>query len=648
LNPLSGVVSLFVATLSSGGPVPLLLAGSLLTVLAWVFLGRSRDADPSTPITPREERIWLRTVLGAVLGEVFAYLAAAILYVRVTQNPLPLLVPFLIPAPLVLGTVLGAFCGALSARRHWRWEGVVAYLGLGFLSLGYLEYVLGILSSTPLGPSWGLAFFLLTTELFGFLVLFLYQFYSLEFLAGFPQRPVPALPDTAPGRFPTVAVQVACYNEPPEMVQRCLESVRALDYPVDRLHVQLLDDSTELASCRTLEATCQKLGVEYRHRSHRRGFKAGALNEGISALPVGVELIAVVDADYRVSPTFLRRTVGFFGDPRIAWVQTPQSYWNAEESTFTHLYSLADAYFYRVIQPVRHEAGSSIFCGTMGVLRREALRQVGGWDEGCITEDAEASLRLYAAGWTSVYLPHVLGAGLAPDRFPDLRSQFSRWAFGGLQMLRRDFSVLRSPTLTFRQRVDFLASGLFWLDGVFLLGMAGGLVALTVGTLTGLAWAMPSPPLLLGISLTPILLVLDGVVKTRLALRRVVPVRLRDAVGVIGFWYALKMTNLRASLRALLRQPMGFHRTPKGAPFSRTPPAAWLRSMGLELGLAVAVALVAVLAVVTAPAGSIWSGVGRSLLVAWLGYYAVLFGAAPLFSLLAGSRRATPVRSESG
>ncbi len=642
---LTSLPGFLIALLVAGGPLPLLLAGSLLIPLAWLFLARRSNANTEPEVPGSRDRFWLRVVGGAALGEVSVYVATALLTFGATGSILPVIVPFLLPSPLLLGTVLGAFCGAASSRRHWRAEGVLAYLGLGFLAVGFVEYALQLLRTTPLGPAWGLALFLLTTELFGFLVMLLYQFYALEFLAGKRRRPLPRPAPLEAHALPCVATQVACFDEPFEIVQRCLESVRALDYPRDRLWVQLLDDSTDSATRAELERLCRRLDVEYRHRSNRQGFKAGALNGGADALPPEVELLAIVDADYRVDPQFLRRTVGYFRDPEIAWVQTPQSYWNAEESVFTRLYSLADAYFYRVIQPVRHDAGSSIFCGTMGVLRRRALAQVGGWDEGCITEDAEVSLRLYVAGWKSVYLPMILGAGQAPDRFPALRSQFSRWAFGGLQMLRRDLVPLLSRRLSFRQRLDFIASGIFWMDGAFLLAMAGGLTTLALGALTGLAWAMPSPPLLVGISLTPVLLVLDGLVKTRLALGRVVRLKLSDAAGVMGFWYALKMTNLRASVRALFGRPMVFARTPKApASLERAGGFGVLRPTVLELALAVGTGVAAVLAATVAPLGSVWAGLGRSILVGWLGYYAVTFGAAPLFSLVGRARRPSPSR----
>ncbi len=625
------------AAVATGGPLPLFVAGGLLTVLAWLLLARPPPRDLGTPGS-LSDRVWIRAVLGALVGEVAAYLSAALVLWISTGDPLGFLFPFLVPAPLVLGTALGGLSGGLSARQHWRAEGVLAYLGLAFLAAGFLEYIVSILGRTPFGLAWGIAAFLLTAEAFGFIVVFLYQFYTLEFLAG-GHRNAPELRELPRGAEPFVAVQVACYNEPVELVRSCLASISRLDYPRDRLVVQLLDDSTDPQVRRALETVCRELGVEYLCRPHRRGFKAGALNDGEAALPPSVEFLAVVDADYRVRPEFLRRTLGAFENPRVAWVQTPQAYWNEAESRFTRLYSLADAFFYRVVQPVRAEASTSIFCGTMGVLRRSALAEVGRWDEASITEDAEVSLRLYAAGWSAVYLPVVLGEGYAPTRFPDLKSQFSRWAFGGLQMLRKDARLLRSGRLTLRQRLDFTASGIFWIDGVFLLAMAGALSTMVLGSFQGLVWAEPSAALLLGVSLAPVLLVADGLAKTRLALGRVTKVTLAESVGVMGFWYSLKMVNLRASLRAVMGRPMGFRRTPKaGAVPGATGPTGGAGAAVLEAGLAVALAGIGAIALLRAPIGSTWSGVGEILLVCWLAYYATVFAAAPLLAWLAGAR----------
>ncbi len=619
-------------------PLTLLLAGMVLLPVAWALLGRGPGAGTMGG-PPSPDRLLRRMVLGAALGESAAYLAAASLLALRSGSAWPLLVPFAVPAPMIFGTCLGAACGAVSARRHWRPEGTIAYLGLGYLAAGFLGYTASLVRAAPNGAASVAALLLLGIELFGFGIVLLYQFYSLEFLAGAPDGPPAAAARPRSPYRPMVVVQVPSFNEPVELVESCLASIRASAYPRARYRVQLLDDSTDPGAAPRLTEICRRLDVEYLHRTVRTGYKAGALNRGLAGLPPDVELLAIVDADYTVDPRFLDRTVGYFEDPAVAWVQTPQSYRNRSESRFTRYYALADAYFYSVIQPVRHRAHSSIFCGTMGVLRRRALEAVGGWDERCLTEDAEVSLRLYAAGWRSVYLPEVLGNGLAPHHFGDLRAQFSRWAFGGLDMLRRDGAALRSPRLTARQRMDFLASGLFWMDGAFLVAMAGAIVALALGPFVGLTGLAPTPELLAVLSVAPALLVLDGLVKTRLALSRTTGATWADALGVMGFWYALKVGNLRASLRGALGRPMSFVRTPKtvGAPVSS---AHRIRPALLELLLAAGVASVALTVAWAAPGGSGTATAGKIALVGWLGFYAAAFAAAPLFSLLAGASRA--------
>src|SRR5439155_9203648 len=130
-----------------------------------------------------------------------------------------------------------------------------------------------------------------------------------------------------------------------------------------------------------------------------------------------VALVGIVDADYWVQPDYLQNVVGYFVDPRISFVQTPQDYRNIEESFLTRQYKLAEAYFYQGVMPSRNEQSSIIFCGTMGILRASALKQVGGFAEDQICEDAEISVRLAAAGWESLYVNRSFGKGLMPAVF---------------------------------------------------------------------------------------------------------------------------------------------------------------------------------------------------------------------------------------
>jgi cellulose synthase/poly-beta-1,6-N-acetylglucosamine synthase-like glycosyltransferase len=533
---------------------------------------------------------------------------------------------------------VGAIVGWVSISSRWKYAGVATYIGLDLMALGFVSLTLAVVeaSSSPVAAVLGL--WLIGVMLFGFFLFLIYQFYALEHIA-VPKHPShlgeDALPPPDP--WPFVLVQVAAYNEPPDVVKECLRSTLGLDYPADRIAVQLCDDSTDAATVAELERFCAEVGVDFQHRADRRGFKGGALNDGLAAFPKTVDLIAVVDSDYIIEPGFLRRVVPEFRSPRLAFVQTPQAYRNVREGALTRWYELADAYFYRVVQPVRARHQSLIFCGTMGVLRRVALDQAGGWSEECVTEDAELTIRLLALQWRGKYIPEQFGAGLAPDLMSAVRSQQRRWAFGGVQMLRLNKKILTSRELTFRQRMDFRLAGLFWFDGLFLIGVTAALAGLVAASWFG-AWLpfaeIPAPAI---ISVVPALLMLDGLVKIRASLRHERPITFRDVLGVLTFWYAIKINDLRAAIRAWFGQKMPFVRTPK---VSVRDPGRWaaftaaVRSSTVETTVAVTLVgmVFASLVLWTLPGAFVEDA--YFVFLAWLLYYAYAFASAVWFDYI--------------
>src|SRR5690606_34176382 len=140
---------------------------------------------------------------------------------------------------------------------------------------------------------------------------------------------------------------------------------------------------------------------------------------------------------YVVAPNFLRETVPYFRNPRVAFVQTPQAFHNADTNLFAQFSALAQRFFFEISMRSRNERNAIIFCGTMGLIRKRALQRIGGWDEWCITEDAEASLRLLRKGYQGLYVNQAYGRGVLPTTFEDTKKQRFRWAFGGMQILRR-------------------------------------------------------------------------------------------------------------------------------------------------------------------------------------------------------------------
>jgi len=245
------------------------------------------------------------------------------------------------------------------------------------------------------------------------------------------------LAEAPAGPFPAVCLQVPCYNEPPDMVIETLRSLQSIDYP--NYEIQVLDDNTDdEALWRPVEAWCRENRVKFVHLSDWPGYKSGALNYALTHMvDDSCHLIGVIDSDYQIDPQFLRRCTPLFADESVGFIQAPQDYRDWEEGAFYRRLYYSYKYFFAVSQPSRNERDGAIFAGTMGLIRRSALEESGGWDEWCITEDAELSLRLLRDGWSGLHVDHSFGRGIMPLTFEALKGQRFRWCFGGIQILRQ-------------------------------------------------------------------------------------------------------------------------------------------------------------------------------------------------------------------
>ena len=242
-----------------------------------------------------------------------------------------------------------------------------------------------------------------------------------------------------PADWPLVCVQLPIYNEQ-HIALRLLEAVTGLDYPRERLHVQLLDDSTDgttaLLAARVNQLRAQGWKVDHLHRSTRRGYKAGALADGLRR--TRAPYVAIFDADFVPPPHFLKTVLPpLLADPQVAVVQTAWGHLNAEANWLTRAQRLAvDAHFV-IEQTARSRSGWIVpFNGTGGVWRAAAVRAVGGWSARTLTEDCDLSYRAQLAGWRSVYLPHVVVPGQLPETLAAYQRQQARWAQGNTQCLR--------------------------------------------------------------------------------------------------------------------------------------------------------------------------------------------------------------------
>ncbi|MDP1753383.1 MAG: glycosyltransferase family 2 protein [Reyranella sp.] len=264
---------------------------------------------------------------------------------------------------------------------------------------------------------------------------FLYLLYWLVEFSSVPENA--SLPATD---LPRVLVQLPVYNEP-LVVERALSAAAALDWPADRLTIQLLDDSTDITSDIAVHAVARlrRQGVDVVHvrRADRSGFKAGALAAGMGLCDA--PYVAVFDADFVPPAGWLRQAMAsMLSNPHAAFVQTRIEWGNGESNWLTRAQRLMQDAHFAVEQDVRARRGVPFqFNGTGGIWRRAAIEEAGGWSHDTLSEDLDLVLRTYLKGWTGVFLmePHVVGE--LPQKIGDFGAQQNRWSKGFVQVARK-------------------------------------------------------------------------------------------------------------------------------------------------------------------------------------------------------------------
>jgi len=261
------------------------------------------------------------------------------------------------------------------------------------------------------------------------------------------------------GNFtPPVDIFIPTYNEPAFILRRTVIGCQALDYANKKVY--LLDDTKRPE----IKLLAKELGCEYITRPDNIHAKAGNINHA-TALTNG-ELIVVFDADFIPTKNFLTRTVGFFQNPEIALVQTPQSFYNHDPISrnlgLENVLAPEEEIFYRQIEIIKDSADSVVCCGTSFVVRRSALETAGGLVTDSICEDYFTGIRLSATGYRLVYLDEKLSAGLAAENIEAHLNQRLRWARGTLQAFFIDSNPLTIRGLTFVQRLSHLEGLLHW------------------------------------------------------------------------------------------------------------------------------------------------------------------------------------------
>ena len=534
-----------------------------------------------------------------------------------------------LPSRDVLGAeiiVLVADLIAIAALRSWNVIGKVFY---GCFLASVLTYLAFAAWYTVAGglSAWGMiaSALLFVLECMALLLAGWYTFDGCDAVCRVRgHRPEPAFDASY---APMVSLQIAAYNEPPDMLIQTLRSAEAIDYP--NFEVVVIDNNTkDPETWRPVQEYCEgRPNVRFEHVDDWPGYKAGALNLALSRFThPDAKIVGVIDADYLIDPDYLKSTVGYFTDENIAFVQTPQDYRDYEGDPY--LTACADAYdyFFAATMPARNDRNSIIFAGTMGLLRRSVIEGLGGWEEWCITEDSEASLRILKAGYSGLFVKRSFGKGIMPLTFAALKSQRFRWCFGGLQIVRRHHHELmpwdRSPDnhMTTRQRLDYLFGSIHWFNDLIYLAFTLVLLATAVTLLTTHHLAIR--PLVGAITLLPAALIGSGLLRALWALRvklKVGPIR---SLLAFANWLSLSWTVAIACVQAMFRSEAVVLRTPKSEDAPKFIDA--LRAARAETFLAITLWAAAV-AVATA-------GVATRLLLGLFAWQGLVYASSPLMS----------------
>ena len=385
-------------------------------------------------------------------------------------------------------------------------------------------------------------------------------------------------------KAPAISVHLPISNEPSEVVAATLLALDRLDERA--IEIIVLDNNTkDPALWRPIADLCEKLGERFRfhHIDDLRGYKAGALNLCLAMTDPEADFVLVVDADYQVDADILDHALAPFEEADLAFVQFPQAYRGVDRTT-APVASMFERYFEHFASSASAH-GAMLPTGTLTLFRLAALRAVGGWPEGSLTEDAALGVRFWRAGYRGLYLPVVVGRGLMPFTLSALRKQRQRWAVGNAQvlasLLRRDMTarLLAAPGRS------VLAQLTAWIDCRLL-------PSLVVIAGAPLMLAMPPSASARGLVDVAAVMVI-GITALQLLEWSLTSRRLghgwHDIFGAFRLHESLSFASMSALSDAFFRHRLGFVRTPKALTLSRLrlPDGAdlWCLSSGAALAI---------------------------------------------------------------
>jgi cellulose synthase/poly-beta-1,6-N-acetylglucosamine synthase-like glycosyltransferase len=364
--------------------------------------------------------------------------------------------------------------------------------------------------------------------------------------------------------LPGITIQLPLFNEQ-YVVDGLLECVCRLDYPRDRLQIQVLDDSIDETRLIAAEAVglwrSRGFDIELLHRADRRGFKAGALEAGLARARFG--LVAIFDADFRPTPGFLRGAVHYFSDPKVAVVQGRWGHLNDMDSLLTRVQGVMLDGHFLVEHPARNRSGRFFnFNGTAGLWRLDAIRDAGGWHCETLTEDLDLSYRAQLRGWKFIYDPELICPAELPVEMNAFKSQQHRWAKGSVQVMKKILPTVLRSSQPFAVKVE----AFFHLTGNLAYLLMLGICGLTLPMLV--ARGRVADGVLGGIMDLALFLMATASVVIFYSFAQMIGYRTwRERIGIVPLMLAvgigLTVNQSKAVLEALIGHETAFIRTPK-------------------------------------------------------------------------------------
>ena len=323
-----------------------------------------------------------------------------------------------------------------------------------------LVYILWRVSAIPCDH--GIVSLLMGIVLYLAELLGLVAFFNFQYLfIGTYKLEVKTLEDFKDSEIPIVDVLICTYNEPLSLLEMTIAAACDMDYPKERFFIHICDDGRR----KELKKLCAEYSVGYITRDNNEGAKAGNINNALKVIQG--DLFAVLDADMIPTRNFLKHTVGYFSNPNLSFVQTPQVYYNQDMYQYNlskHIPNEQD-FFMRDIQEARAARNAVLHVGTNAVFRRSFVLEIGGYPTCSITEDMAVGMQLQAHGYDSIFVNEELVYGLSATTFTELVKQRDRWCRGNLQVLK-NYNPITTKGLSFSQKIAYLDGGIYWFANI--------------------------------------------------------------------------------------------------------------------------------------------------------------------------------------